>query len=559
MCNPSGKEHPMRRKHPHGTGSTQSAWRCRQMLAPAMAALCLLALACGATAQQTAGAPDAPGRSLAKVPISELDAVPGVDDGDDGARPAGPPSAGSQKSEAPLPAETTTRHSLTLADRTLSFTAKVGALAFEDEKGAVVAEMGYFAYLIDGAEARKRPVTFVINGGPGAASAWLHLGALGPWRLSLARSDAYPSAPAELLPNAETWLDFTDLVFIDPVGTGYSRLHGKDKAARRRFWSLKGDHNALAVFIKRWLEANGRLESPRVFAGESYGGFRGPRLAQTLQAMPGLALNGMVLISPTFGAVKPSVPGFGNAITRTASFPSLAAAIADAKGPVTAEQLKAFEREAITGYLPDMLAGPRDAAALERLAVRIAAITGLGIETVRRIGPRAWPGAFLRAVDRTSGLASSMYDATEKRIAAYDGPDQIDDGGDLSGLAFHLARAMPGLAEGRLGWKAPRAYRVLGKGVRWRWSGAESVSPLRRALVRDPTLRVLIVHGYADLVTPYFRTKLMLQQLPTIGPDNSRIRFEVYPGGHMFYSRDASRAQLRKDALALFEAIRAGR
>ena len=114
---------------------------------------------------------------------------------------------------------------------------------------------------------------------------------------------------------------------------------------------------------------------------------------------------------------------------------------------------------------------------------------------------------------------------------------------------------MASLVEGPLNWKQPRTYQVRGKGVGWRWSGYESVTPLRSALVRDPTLRVLIVHGYADLVTPYFRTKLILQQLPTIGPDNSRISFEIYPGGHMFYIRDASRARLRKDALALYEAI----
>jgi carboxypeptidase C (cathepsin A) len=524
-----------------------------------MAALCLLSLVCGAIAQQAAKAPaaDAPGRSLAKVPIGELDGVPGADSDDDAHD--GSKAAASDKAEPPLPAEAVSRHSLVLPDRTVSFTAKAGAMAFEDSKGAVVAEMGYFAYLTDSAEPRKRPVTFVINGGPGAASAWLHLGALGPWRVSIAQAAVYPSAPADLVPNAETWLDFTDLVFIDPVGTGYSRLHSKDKAVRGKFWSTQGDIDALAVFIERWLTANGRLDSHRVFVGESYGGFRGPRLAQTLQAMPGLALNGMILVSPTLGVERGGVPGLGSTIFHTASFPSLAAAIADAKGPVTAEQLKAFEREAIAGYLPDMLAGPRDTAAVERLAARIAAITGLDIETVRRIGPRAWAGDFLRAIDRNSGLTSSRYDATEKRIAAYDGPRRVDDNDDLSSLSLHLARAMADVVQGRANWKPPRAYQVLAKDARWQWTDHESVTPLRRALVRDPTLRVLIVHGYADLVTPYFRTKLALQQLPTIGPDNSRIRFEVYPGGHMFYSRDASRAQLRKDAAALYEAIAAGR
>jgi carboxypeptidase C (cathepsin A) len=547
----------MRPAHLFRMGRPRLAWHGTQALAAA--ALCLLALAWGASGQQTAKSPaaDAAGRSVLKVPIGDLDAVPGASGDDE--HSGGPRKDAPDKAEPPLPAEAVSRHSLALPDRTLAFTAKVGAMAFEDDKGTTVAETGYFAYLIDAAEPRKRPVTFVINGGPGSASAWLHLGAIGPWRLSLAQSAVHPTAPADLVPNAETWLDFTDLVFIDPPGTGYSRLHTKDKAVRDKFWSVKGDIDALAVFIKRWLEANGRLESPKLFVGESYGGFRGPRLAQALQGMPGVALNGMVLISPALGVARLSFPSMGNALTRAASFPSLAAAIADAKkSPVSPEQLGAFEREAIAGYLPDFLAGPRDAAALERLAARMATITGLGIETVRQVGPRASAGTFLGAIDRSSGLASSMYDATEKRIAAYDGPERVDGGDDLGGLSFHLTRAMTSLVEGPLSWKPSRPYQVRGKGVGWRWSGNESVTPLRTALVRDPTLRVLIVHGYADLVTPYFRTKLMLQQMPTIGPDNGRLRFEIYPGGHMFYSRDGSRAELRKDAAALYNGIVVG-
>jgi carboxypeptidase C (cathepsin A) len=450
----------MGRRHHHQVGPTSLARRI--VLTLALAALCLVSVVWAASAQQAAG--EATGRLILKVPIGELDAVPASGDHEPAAD--GPPPAPAQ-AEPPLPAEAVSRHSLALPDRTLSFTAKAGALAFEDQKHTVAAEMGYFAYLLDGTEPSKRPVTFIINGGPGSASAWLHLGALGPWRLPLARSDVHPSASAELLPNAETWLDFTDLVFIDPVGTGYSRLHTKDKAARQKFWSVKGDIDALAVFIRRWLEANGRTDSPKMYVGESYGGFRAPRLAQALQAMPGMALNGMVLISPALARL--SMPGVGTALTRTESFPSLAAAVADAnKGPVSADALHAFEREAIEGYLPDMLAGPRHAAALERLAARMAAITGLDIETVRRIGPRASPGTFLTAVDRGFGLASSMYDGTEKRIAAYDGPERIDGGDDLGALSFHLERGMAGLAEGPLGWRTTRAYQVRGKDVGWR-------------------------------------------------------------------------------------------
>jgi carboxypeptidase C (cathepsin A) len=520
------------------------------------------------------------GSATIRIPVTEIDAVPSTPVAGRTVRTVTP----TIKRSGPLPADSTSHHTLALPDRKLTFTVKAGAVVFEDEKGTAVAEIGYFAYLLDGAEAKKRPVTFAVNGGPGSASAWLHVGALGPWRLPITPEAARPTAPADPLPNAESWLDFTDLVFIDPVGTGYSRLHqtaaaapslAKDgkaeadaEAARRRrragitpdvkplrekFWSLEGDIASIVVFMKRWLEANGRTESPKVFLGESYGGFRGPRIAQSLQTMPGFALNGLILVSPALAGTGFD-PGLSNVLIRVAQFPALAATVADAKGPVSAQQLLAFEREAAGEYLADLLAGPRDKAAFERLAQRIAAVTGLDADTVRQLGPRSRAQVFLAALDRKHGRTHSVYDATAKRDAAYDGPALVDGGDDLGVLATQLARVMGNLAKAHLAWSPGRDYLVRGQGASWSWFGQESVSALRSVLVRDPTFRTLIVHGYADLVTPYFRTKLILDQMPTIGTDN-RVRLEVYGGGHMFYSRDDSRALFRRHALQFFKEI----
>jgi carboxypeptidase C (cathepsin A) len=270
--------------------------------------------------------------------------------------------------------------------------------------------------------------------------------------------------------------------------------------------------------------------------------------------MPGYALDGIVLVSPALSG-SGFDPGISKVLTRVARFPSLAAAIADAKGPVTPQQLAAFERQATGEYLADLLAGPRDAAALERLTQRIAAVTGLGADTVRHLGPRSDARTFLDAVDRKFGRTYNSYDATMKRHAAYDGPTMIDGGDDLGGLSTLLAKGMADLDKRHLAWKPGRDYHVRGRGVSWSWYGQESVSSLRSALVRDPTFRVLIVHGYADLVTPYFRTKLILDQMPIIGTDN-RVRIEVYGGGHMFYSRDDSRALFRNHAVQFYEEIR---
>ncbi len=193
-----------------------------------------------------------------------------------------------------LPADSTTAFTLNIDGRSLAFHVTAGSLQLRDEAGTPQADVAYVAYRLDGADPERRPVTFAINGGPGAASAWLHLGALGPWRLPM--GGLSPASPPALVDNAETWLDFTDLVFVDPPGTGYSRIVAPGDEARRRFWSVEGDVDGLAATIRRWLVAERRLASPKFIVGESYGGFRAPRLAEGLAADQGVGVAGLVLI-----------------------------------------------------------------------------------------------------------------------------------------------------------------------------------------------------------------------------------------------------------------------
>src|SRR4051794_36787863 len=202
--------------------------------------------------------------------------------GTPGGRPDTPasPSAAEQPR---LPGDATTKHTLSLPGRTLAFTATAGSVRLFDQKGEPQADIAYTAYQLDGGDAATRPVTFLFNGGPGAASAYLQLGAAGPWRLAINGEAAIPSATPELQPNAETWLDFSDLVFIDPVGTGYSRFVATGDEVRKRFFSIDGDVNSIALTIRRWLEKYGRLLSPKFVAGESYGGIRGPKIVRNLQ------------------------------------------------------------------------------------------------------------------------------------------------------------------------------------------------------------------------------------------------------------------------------------
>ncbi|MBB4039521.1 carboxypeptidase C (cathepsin A) [Microvirga flocculans] len=308
----------------------------------------------------------------------------------------------------PLPPESVTRHTLQLSGRTLQFTATAGHLTLTDQQGAPQAEIGFVAYAKDGADPATRPVTFAVNGGPGASSAYLHLLAIGPWLLPLDGSTISPSTSPALVPNAETWLDFTDLVFIDPPGTGYSRVVGGDQV-RERFYSVQGDIEGLAAFVMRWLKEKNRLVSPKFFAGESYGGFRGPLLAQKLQSDQGVGFSGLVLISPVLDFDWLD-QGTGAPWASAALLPSLAATKLSRSGPVSREALKEAEAYASGEYLVDLMRGLQDREAVERISRRVAELSGLGPDVSRRLAGRIDMGAAQRELRRGAAEVVSAYD-----------------------------------------------------------------------------------------------------------------------------------------------------
>ena len=460
-------------------------------------------------------------------------------------------AAHAQAAEAlpPLPDDSVTHHTLILAGPTLHITATAGAVRLTGAQGQPEADIAFLSYTLDDADPATRPVAFAVNGGPGAASAWLQLGALGPWRLAL-QGPPSPSAPSTPVPNAETWLDFTDLVFLDPPGTGFSRLARDSEELRRQFFSVEGDIPPLAEVIRRWTVRQGRTASPRLIVGESYGGFRGPRLVRALQSEQGLGVTGLVLVSPVLDFGWPLFDT--DPVSLAGLLPSMAAVAAEAAG--REPDLQAAEQYAATDFIADLLRGRRDAAAVERLSVRVAALTGLDPALVRRHAGRIDLHTFQRA--RVAGEMASAYDGT---VASPDASPESDwtDQPDavLDALRAPLTSGMLALYR-TLGWQPDGQYQVLNEDVAraWNWGHGmgrpDSVRQLREALALDPALRVLVAHGRDDLVTPYFATKLLLAQLPEIGaPD--RVRLLVTPGGHMLYLRDTSRAVLHAAARGL--------
>jgi carboxypeptidase C (cathepsin A) len=454
-----------------------------------------------------------------------------------------------------LPSDVTTNQSVRLSGRTLNFRATAGTIKLTDEKGAEQADIAFIAYQLDGVKSPNRPVTFVFNGGPGAGSVWLNLGALGPWRLPL--NPAYPSSSPTLLNNDDTWLDFTDLVFIDPAGTGYSQIVASNDEVRKHLWSVEGDIESLAAVVRRWLTANGRLASPKFIVGESYGGFRAPRLAEELATRRGVGVSGLVLISPALDFS--TLGGVDQPFTSAILLPSYAAAMMERTEPVTRQQLSGVEQYASGDYLLDYLRGPRDAAAVTRMADRVASLTGLDRALVKRLGGRIDKRTFLREFDRSSGKVGANYDVT---IQAYD-PDPTSSSSRwldpvTDGFIAPLTSAITDLYATRLGWKIDNSYETLNYRVNraWDWGGAldppNATSALRKMLALDPNFRVLVTHGLTDVQVPYFGTKLLLDQIPDYGA-SGRITFDVLPGGHMHYTRDDSRKALREDARVLIE------
>jgi len=279
-----------------------------------------------------------------------------------------------------FPPDATRPQSLALPGRCLAFQSIAGSLRVPDSDGKTRAEIAYVAYLLDGQDPARRAVVFALNGGPGAGSVWLQLGAIGPWRLPM--QDLTPSTAPVLIANAETWLDFADLVFLDPPGTGYSRPRDPKEAEKANVWSVEGDVETLAEAIRRWLVQHGRLASPKFIVGESYGGFRAPRLAKTLANDYGVGLRGALLVSPVLDFAAYTT-GLSNPFPYLTRLPSYAATAREQKGPVARADLADVEEYAKGEYLADWLAGPRDKAAVERKVARVAALVGLPAQVVR--------------------------------------------------------------------------------------------------------------------------------------------------------------------------------
>jgi carboxypeptidase C (cathepsin A) len=456
------------------------------------------------------------------------------------------------------PADSITHPQFTVAGQSTAFTATAATLALNNDKGERQAGIFYVAYTRDGANPERRPITFVFNGGPGSASTYLHLGALGPRIVPFGPDGQMPDAAAKLVDNPDSWLDLTDLVFIDPVGTGYSRATGDGK----HFWGVTEDLESLASFIDRYLTATGRRVSPKYLAGESYGGFRAARLPAVLADDHNISLAGVFLISPVleFSLIADDDLALLPDVLR---LPSYAAVHLEQSGALKPAALTEVERFALGPYLTALAATPRDAAALRALYPEVARFTGVPEAVIAQREGRVPLGLFVKEARRPDKLLISRYDGSATAPDPY--PESSRTRGDalFDGLRAVLANAMTGYLADSLGVHTDLPYRLSNNQVvrRWNWhSGVEgrggyagAADSLREVLAENRSFKVAIAHGMTDLVTPYMTSRYVIEHLPATLTDG-RVTLSLHPGGHMMYLRAASRAGLHEDAAKLYPA-----
>lgn len=450
-----------------------------------------------------------------------------------------------------LPAsDSVTEHTIEIGGQRLAYTATAGTFTLFDANGERSAALFFTAYALKDAAPERRPVTFAFNGGPGASSAYLNLGLAGP-RIADLASQRAGAAGARLRDNPDTWLRFTDLVFIDPVGTGWSRAAKPDGAGA--FWNIGADASSLAKAIALYVAGHARGASPKYLLGESYGGFRAVKVARALQGEQGIVADGMVMVSPFLeGAMQFGGDRF--ALGAALQLPSLAAAELDRTGSFTPQALGEAERFAMTDYLTALAGAPPQGDAAARLYARIAALTGVPLEAVTRARGFVRDAAAKRAQEGRRELLSA-YDLT------FAAPDPFpetpgDEGGDpiLDGYVQALGGLFAAYARTELGFATEMTFNLLNREVSGKWDWGHGRRPpsamrdLREFLAFNPGARVLVAHGRSDAVTPYGVSRYLVEHLPPelSGPD--RIAFKLYKGGHMLYLDGGTRAAFSADA-----------
>ena len=460
------------------------------------------------------------------------------------------------KVETVVPQARTTRHSGVFGGQKVGYSATIAETILAADDGTQKAAIVTTSYVKEPRDP-SRPVTFLFNGGPGSGSVWLQMGAFGPKRVAIpsdARDDGAPPYP--LLDNPDSLLDVTDLVFIDPPGTGFSYLIGKTEP--KEFYGVTADAKAVAQVIRRWLNDNGRWASPKFLGGESYGTTRSAAVVNELEGSTynDVGLNGVILISTVLDfAAGSDAPG--NELSFITNLPSMAAT-ALYHGKASAPSVEQFVEEArqfaIGPYASALLKGQK-LPTEERAAIRsqLARFTGLGEAYLERADLRVTPDRFYKELLRDRGLTVGRLDSRYTGRDYDSAGETPDNDPSFYGIDAGYTAAINSWARGSLGFVTDREYQSIGRiGRDWDWRIGDrdanaylNVTPyLGQALRENSGMRIFVAQGYYDFATPFFAAEYALSRT---GIPQDRIEYRYYGAGHMMYVRDEDRARLSSD------------
>lgn len=481
------------------------------------------------------------------------------------------PIASAQKAEAPPspPVEETPREAVfrdttvTIAGATVPYRVTAAETVLKTDAGKSRAKIFHISYIrTDVEDTTTRPVMFCFNGGPGSSSVWLHLGGVGPQRVDLpGDGTSAPEPPVRLLENPHSILDVCDLVFVDPVSTGLSRVDEKD-GKKDEFHGLEGDIESMGDFVRRWITEHKRWASPKFLLGESYGGIRVAGLSQSLQSRFGMNLNGTILLSSLLD-FRTIVESPGSDLSYKVFLPAFAAtARHHGKLEGTTEAVMAAARELANGdYALALLKGNAlPEAKMNAMAIQLAAVSGIPAEIWAEHELRVTPWVFRRELLRDQGLTLGRFDARvawettspASRTADYDPSYALVYG------AF--STAMLEFLSGDLGWEDHRPYEILtGKVHPWEWSANNRIvnvgDRLARAIRDNPHLRVLVMGANTDLATPPDGMLHSMRHLPGLQKGaHDNFEFVEYESGHMFYLNPPDLEKMRTDLVRFLTA-----
>jgi carboxypeptidase C (cathepsin A) len=471
-----------------------------------------------------------------------------------------PKDEAAAKPATPAPQVRTRDLAGTFGGQRIAYRATIADTILSDEAGKPEAVIVTTSYIKTPADP-TRPVFFIYNGGPGSGSVWLQMGAFGPKRVAIpsdAKDDGAPPYP--LLDNPDSLLDVADLVFIDPPGTGFSHLtQGTDP---KKYYGLRQDGRAVAKVIRRWINDNGRWNSPKYLGGESYGTTRTAMVADELEGgtYNDVGLNGLILVSTIldFG-VEDTTPG--NEMAYVVTLPNMVTAayyhgkVQGASAAAVAEEARQF---AIGPFATALLKG-QDLPAGERASVRkeLSRLTGLSETYLDQADLRVTDQRFYKELLRDRGLTVGRLDSRYTGRDYDNAGETPDNDPSFYGIDAGYTAAINTWARETLGYKTDREYQSIGRepGRNWDWSldgsGRASylnVAPLiGQALRQNSQLRLFNAQGYYDFATPFFGAEYSLKRT---GIPQDRITWKYYDAGHMMYIRDEDRAKLSADIRA---------